>query len=121
MAYIARRGTQEGPFFKFENNHLVTKDRFIAGVRKALSIAGINEKAYSGHSFCIGAATTAGRKSLYPNKIKTLGRWESAVYLLYYVRFSREELSSVSKLICTKYVSIGADIIVEVFGRVIHE
>ena len=100
-AYIARRGTDEGPFFKFEDDRLLTKDRFVSEVRKALLAASIEAKAYSGHSFRIGAATTAGRKGLSSERIKTLGRWESAAYLLY-IRLPREELSSISKVISTK-------------------
>ena len=40
---------------------LLTKDRFISKVQLTLSEAGVN----SGHSFSIGAATTAGRKGVY--------------------------------------------------------
>ena len=69
-------------------------------VREALSKAGVNEKLYSGHSFRIGAATTAGQKGISSEKIQTLGRWESSAYLLY-IRLPREELSSVSQIIST--------------------
>ena len=98
MSYVARRGCAQGPFFRFEDHRLLTKSRFIAKVREALSSAGIDAKPYSGHSFRIGAATMAGRKGLSSEKIQILGRWESSAYLLY-IRLSREELSSVSKLI----------------------
>ena len=97
MTYVARRGKQQGPFFRFEDNRLLTEDRFISKVREALTQAGINAK---GHSFRIGAATMAGRKGLSSEKIQTLGRWESSAYLLY-IRLSREELISVSKTIST--------------------
>ena len=98
LAYIARRGTDSGFFFRFEDGRLLTKDRFVAAVRRALSKAGIDASAYSGHSFRIGAATTAGKKGVSAEKIKTLGRWESAAYLLY-LRLSREDLTSVSSII----------------------
>ena len=98
LAYIARRGTDSGFFFRFEDGRLLTKDRFVAAVRRALSEAGIDASAYSGHSFRIGAATTAGKKGVSAEKIKTLGRWESAAYLLY-LRLSREDLTSVSSII----------------------
>jgi hypothetical protein len=42
LAYIARRGTGEGPLFKFEDGRLLTKDRFVKGVREALTKAGVN-------------------------------------------------------------------------------
>lgn len=100
MTYVARRGKQQGLFFRFEDNRVLTKDRFISKVREALTQAGIDAKAYAGHSFRIGAATMAGRKGLSSEKIQTLGRWESSAYLLY-IRLSREELASVSKTIST--------------------
>ena len=100
MAYIAVRGQEEGLFFQFKNNRLLTKGRFVTGLRDALTTAGIDAKKFAGHSFRIGAATTAAKNGISADKIQTLGRWESSAYLLY-IRLSREELSSVSKLIST--------------------
>ena len=51
---------------------------------------------YSGHSFRIGAATTAASVGVEDSLIKTLGRWESSAYLLY-VRVPRDRLALVSK------------------------
>ena len=51
---------------------------------------------YSGHSFRIGAATTAASVVVEDSLIKTLGRWESSAYILY-VRVPRDRLASVSK------------------------
>ena len=101
LAYIAKRGKEQGLLFRFEDKRLLMKERFVTRVRGALSRAGVDEKLYSGHSFQIGAATTAGRKGLSSEKIQTFGRWESSAYLLY-VRLPREELSSVSKIISTR-------------------
>ena len=42
-------------------------------------------------SFRIGAATTARKKGVSAETIKTLGRWESSAYL----RLSREDLVSI--------------------------
>ena len=100
LAYIAKRGKEQGMLFRFEDGQLLTKERFVVRVREALSQAGVNAKLYSGHSFRIGAATMAGRKGLSSEMIQTLGRWESSAYLLY-VRLPREELSTVCKVIST--------------------
>ena len=83
LAYIASRGDDSGFLFKFEDGRLLTKNRFISHVILVLSEAGIDSSSYSGHSFRIGATTTAGREGVLSEKIKTLGRWESAAYLLH--------------------------------------
>ena len=79
LAYLARRGQEDGMLFKFEDGKLLTRERFVTRVRAALTAAGIDCKPYSGHSFRIGAATAAGKKGLLPATIKTLGRWEELV------------------------------------------
>lgn len=98
LAYLARRGNAKGFLFRFEDGRLLTRERFVALVRAALTRAGIDCKPYSGHSFRIGAATAAGIRGLPPATIKTLGRWESSAYLLY-VRMPRQQLAEVSRLI----------------------
>ena len=100
LAYIAKQGREQGLQFRFKDGCLLTKDQLMSKVRESLSMAGVNVKLYSGHSFRIGAATTAGHKGLPSEKIQTLGRWDSTAYLLY-VRLSREELSSTLKIINT--------------------
>ncbi|MGJ8945877.1 hypothetical protein AB9K17_23585, partial [Salmonella enterica subsp. enterica serovar Kentucky] len=51
---------------------------------------------YSGDSFRIGATSTAAARGIEDSTIRTLGRWESAVYLLY-VRVPRERLATLSQ------------------------
>ena len=52
----------------------------MAKVRDALAAAGVDEGNYCGHSFRIGAATTAAKRGVEDSVIKTLGRWESTAY-----------------------------------------
>ena len=54
----------------------------MAAVRGAFSRVGVNTAHYAGHSFRVGAATTAARAGLREEIIKMLGRWESAAYEL---------------------------------------
>ena len=59
-AYFAARGSGPGPFFRFSNGSPLTRDIFVVKVRDALQVAGVeNPSQYAGHSFRIGAATTA--------------------------------------------------------------
>ena len=73
------------------------RKRFVNEVRRALAAAGIDSSKYVGHSFRIGAASTAARYSLQDSLIKTLSHWESFAYTLY-VQTSREELCSVARV-----------------------
>ena len=92
MAYVARRGSSPGAFFRQEHGAPLTKAKFVDSIRRALTRAGINQGGYSGHSFRIGAATTAAQAGLPDSVIQTLGRWSSSAFLRY-IRTPREELA----------------------------
>ena len=63
----------------------------------------------SGHSFQIGAATTAAACGLPESLIKTLGRWESSAYMLY-IRTPQSTLCAVAqKLVRAPEVEVEAD------------
>ena len=70
-------------------------DRFVAKVREAMSLAGLNYDNYSGHSFRIGAAMTAAQKGISDSTIKMLGRWKSSAYALY-IKTPRDHLARFS-------------------------
>ena len=65
-------------------------------MRSALAVLGYDEAAYAGHSFRIGAATTAAERGIEDSLIKMMGRWESSAYQLY-VRASHQSLASMSR------------------------
>ena len=83
LAYMVLRGSGGGPFFTFGDGRYLTRERFVTAVRGALRRAGVDPTPYAGHSFRIGAATTAAQKGVQESLIKTLGRWESAAYMVY--------------------------------------
>ena len=95
LSYMKQRGPEAGPLFKFSDGRPLTRARFVAKVREALTQAGINCAPYSGHSFRIGAATTAAKQGVEETTIKMLGRWKSSAYQLY-IRTPREQLAAVS-------------------------
>ena len=53
-----------GPLFKFLDGRSLTRQRLVTAVKEALDVAGVESGQYSGHSFRIGAATTAAARGL---------------------------------------------------------
>ena len=92
---MAMRRPGNGPLFRFSDGRSLTRERFIAKVREVLQQIGIDQTKYCGHSFRIGAATTAAKKGIQDSLKKTLGRWESVAYQLY-VRTPHEQLVTVA-------------------------
>ena len=99
VSYLLVRGERAGPLFIFEDGRFLSRQRFVGEVRGALGKAGINSSKYCGHSFRIGAATTAAARGMEDALIMTLGRWRSLAYLDY-VKISREQLASYSAMLC---------------------
>ena len=89
LDFLQARGGEPGPLFRFRDGRPLTRQRFVERMREALRWAGVDQSKYCGHSFRIGAATTAATKGVEDCVIKTLGRWESLAYLRY-VRLPRE-------------------------------
>ena len=94
-AFLAIRGNSPGPMFQFKDRTPLTKQRFISHIRKALQSAGIDPTKYAGHSFRIGAATTAAERGIQDSTIKILGRWKSDAYLRY-IKIPKEHLAQVA-------------------------
>ena len=82
LGYMVQRGTEGGPLFTFEDGRLLTRGWFVSEVRKALTEMGHNGALNAGHSFRIGAVTTAAQKGVQDSLIKTLGQ-ESGAYTGY--------------------------------------
>ena len=95
LAYTAIRPAVAGPFFVFKDGSPLTMEKLVAVVREVLADAGVDTSCYSGHSFRVGAATTAASIGLGDAMIKMLGRWESAAYQQY-IRTPRDSLAAVS-------------------------
>ena len=96
LAYLVVRGNGPGFLFRFHDGRLLTKNRFVDAIRAALLQLGLNPENYEGHSFRIGAATTAGECGLSDSTIQMLGRWSSSAYLVY-IKTPREQLAQFSK------------------------
>ena len=95
LDYLTVRGPAAGPLFCSEEGEPLRHRQFTASVQGALSASGLNGSLFNGHSFLIGAATTASIAGVPESTIKWLGRWESSAYQSY-IRPSQNELAMVS-------------------------
>ena len=99
LAYLSIRGQTVGPLFRIEGQCL-TREALVKWLRATLLQAGIDPTHFSGHSFRIGAASTAAAKGVAESTVQTLGRWASDSYKRY-IRIPREELATISKSLAT--------------------
>ncbi len=99
LAYLVVRGKSAGPLFRFIDGKPLTRQRLVTAVKVALEEAGVEPGQYSGHSFRIGAATTAAARGLEDSTVRTLGRWKSLAYLEY-IKIPRAQLASYTARIC---------------------
>ena len=95
LAYMARRGFDRGPLFQHQDGSPLTREQLVSSLRDTLSAAGVEYHRFSGHSFRIGAATTAAAKGVEDSTIQTLGRWRSDSFKRY-IRMPKSELASYS-------------------------
>lgn len=106
LDYMVARGGKAGPLFMWKDGRFLTREDFVAGLRVALKTAGLAADDYAGHSFRIGAATTAAQCGLQDALIKTLGRWESSAYTRY-IRTSADTLRNVARTLSHGGVGVG--------------
>ena len=98
LAYLALRGGADGPLFCHPNGSPVLKSQVVNKVRAALRTLGLEDRRYAGHSFRIGAATTATERGLKDSLIKMLGRWESEAFQSY-LQTPRQRLAAITKVL----------------------
>ena len=96
LNFIAIQGVDQGPSFKFKSGNPLTKAAFTQHVRAALQAVGLPESQFAGHSFRIGATTTAASAGVEDSTIRMLGRWSSSAFLQY-IRTPRQQLANFSK------------------------
>ena len=67
-------------------------------IRSILSRIGVPQHHYAGHSFRIGAATTAALAGVEDSTIQALRRWHSTAFLQY-IRIPKEHLAHISAML----------------------
>ena len=83
LAYIAVRPPFQGPLFIHRDGSPLTRFDLVTSIRHALSGSGLPLDSFTGHSFRIGAATSAALAGLPDSLIQTLGRWRSSAFRAY--------------------------------------
>ena len=104
LNYIVVRPDAPGPLLLWKTSLPLLRNTFIQAVKAALLSAGINHSLYSGHSFRIGAATSAASAGVPAHLIQTMGRWSSDAYLSY-IRTPPESLANISSSLASANVS----------------
>ena len=98
LAWLVRRGNNPGPLFVFRAGVPLTRASFVQVLKEALVAANIEPEGFTGHSFRIGAATSAADRGMTADHIKQLGRWKSEAYQRY-IRPSPQRLAGLASSI----------------------
>ena len=83
LAYMAIRPRIPGPLFIHSDGTPLTRPKLVTEVRGALTGDGMDLSRYTGHSFRIGAASSAAQAGVPDSLIQTLGRWRSSAFQRY--------------------------------------
>ena len=98
LSYLVVRGLAPGPLFTWDNGKFLTRAHFVEEVKKVLQLVGADASDFNGHSFRIGAASTAAANGMEDSLIKTLGRWESDAYQRY-IKIPWQELANYTRML----------------------
>ena len=96
------RGENPGPLFMAEGGRPLRRSGFVQHVQAALAASGLPSLNFNGHSFRIGAATSASVAMVPESTIKVLGRWKSQAYQRY-IRPTDVDLAHVSRQLASSF------------------
>lgn len=101
--YVASRmrlnSDPNAPLFLHSNGHVLTRKSFLAMLNTVCIQAGMNPSGFTGHSFRIGAATTAAKQKIPEHLVQTLGRWASSCFKLY-IKTSKDTIKWAHQTMC---------------------
>lgn len=81
--YSLMRGNSPGPFFIFQDRAPVTGAAFRRLLNRCVTAIGLDPSRYKGHSFRIGAASSAAMSGLDDGQLQRMGRWSSNAFRRY--------------------------------------
>lgn len=83
LQYLSLVNHTNGPLFKFICGSPVTYSYFNSSLKSLLTFVGLSPQLYKGHSFRIGAATSAAARGVSQSMIQSMGRWKSDAFKNY--------------------------------------
>ena len=90
--------------FIFQDGSTLSQERFVSSLHQVLSDVGVSTVQYSGHSFRIGAATTAVKLGVPDSLIKKMGRWKSSMFV-HYIRTPGQQLAGISSWLVQREIN----------------
>ena len=96
--YLAICLKRLGPLFIFHDGSTLSQERLVSSLRQVLSDVGASTAQYSGHSFRIGAATTATELGDPDSLNKKMSRLKLSVFM-HYIRTPWQQLAGISSLL----------------------
>lgn len=81
--YLTLSNHKAGPLFQFTCGTPVSYAFFSSSLKSLLTFIGLNTQIYKGHSFRIGAATSAAAEGIPQTVIQHMGRWKSNAFKNY--------------------------------------
>ena len=96
LNYLSIRPSTTGPLFIYASGRSLSKSLLISETRQLLAKGGLREEEFAGHSFRIGAATSAAAANTPAWLIKVMGRWSSDCFERY-IHTPASVLAQVSK------------------------
>ncbi len=98
LGYLSHRptlGTQTNLFI-FKNGDPLTRPKLVSHLRQAITLVGLDPKAFSGHSFRIGAASTAAAVGLNDSTIQQAGNQTHSEHISANRRRSKQQSQTLS-------------------------
>ncbi len=91
--------TESPALFVIPDGSPLHRTYFVCKLKEVISCLGLDSSKYNGHSFRIGAATTAAQAGVEDHMIQTLGRWASTAYTTY-IHTSKKTLQAAQEAMC---------------------
>ena len=84
VKYLRLRSSPDSsPLFLTPSNNPMSQNWFMQHLRKVLQQCNLPSHQFSGHSFRIGAATSAAMQGISSASLQQMGRWSSSAYASY--------------------------------------